>query len=122
MDRSSRDGPAEVPDPPVQAVRAGIPVQSADEPFTHSGRAFAGGTAFIRLAGQPEGTAAQLQAIARQHGAELVPISETWTESGISLGSGRVVTLRAPKVLLAWDTPASSLSAGWARYVLERNS
>ena len=104
----------------VQAVHEGIRVQSADEPFTHTGRAFPGGTAFIRLAGQPEGTAAKLQAIARQHGAELVPISETWTESGISLGSGRVVTLRAPKVLLAWDTPASSLSAGWARYVLER--
>ncbi len=27
---------------------------------------------------------------------------------------------RAPRVLLAWDTPTSSLSAGWTRYVLER--
>ena len=28
--------------------------------------------------------------------------------------------LDVPVVLLAWDTPTSSLSAGWTRYVLER--
>jgi hypothetical protein len=28
--------------------------------------------------------------------------------------------MKAPKVLLAWDTPTQSLSAGWTRYVLER--
>jgi len=104
----------------VDALRQGVRVQSADEAFTHGGRQYAAGTAFVRLAEQPEGTAAKLQAIARRHGAELVPIRETWTETGISLGSGRVAQLRAPRVLLAWDTPASSLSAGWARYVLER--
>jgi hypothetical protein len=104
----------------AEALREGIRVQSADEGFTHSGRQYAAGTAFIRLADHPEGTAAKLQAIARRHGAELVPIRETWTEAGISLGSGRVAQLAPPRVLLAWDTPTSSLSAGWARYVLER--
>ena len=49
-----------------------------------------------------------------------MPISETWTESGISLGSGRVVSLKSPRVLLAWDAPTSSLSAGWARFALEQ--
>lgn len=95
-------------------------MQSADEAFTHSGRRYPAGTAFIRLAGNPEGTASSLASIAARHGAELVPISDTWTAQGISLGSGRVVTLTRPRVLLAWDTPTSSLSAGWARYVLER--
>ena len=28
--------------------------------------------------------------------------------------------LKAPKVLLVWDTPTQSLSAGWTRYALER--
>ena len=104
----------------VDALREGMRVQSADEPFTHGGRQYGAGTAFVRFSDHPDGTAAKLQAIARRHGAELVPIRETWTESGISLGSGRVATLAAPRVLLAWDTPASSLSTGWARYVLER--
>jgi hypothetical protein len=104
----------------VEALRNGIRVLSADEAFTHSGRRFPAGTAFVRLSDQPQDTAAQLQAIAARHGAELVPIKETWTEEGISLGSGRVATLRSPRVLLAWDSPTSSLSAGWARYTLER--
>jgi len=39
---------------------------------------------------------------------------------GTSLGSGRARFLREPRVLLVYDDPASSLSAGWARFVLEQ--
>jgi hypothetical protein len=104
----------------IEALRDDIRIQTTRESFTHGGREFGIGTAFIRLAGNPEGTAAKLQALAQKHRAELVPISETWTEQGISLGSNRTGTLRAPRVVMAWDSPASSLSAGWARYVLEQ--
>jgi hypothetical protein len=104
----------------VEALREGVRIQSADEAFTHGGREYPIGTAFVRFADQPEGAIAKLQSIAKRHGAELVSIRETWTEAGISLGSGRVNRLTAPRVLLAWDSPTSTLSAGWARYVLER--
>jgi len=43
-----------------------------------------------------------------------------YPERGVSLGSFKVRPLKAPRVLLAWDTPTSSQSAGWARWVLER--
>ena len=102
------------------ALRQGIRVQTADDTFTHGGRSYAIGTAFVRLSENPEGSAATLQQIAQRHGAELVPIAETWTDAGISLGSGRTARLKAPRVLLAWDTPVSTLSAGFARYVLEQ--
>jgi hypothetical protein len=101
-------------------LRAGIKVQTADDGFTHGGRKYAIGTAFVRLAENPEGTATRLLQIAQQYGAELVPIAQTWTEEGISLGSGRTARLREPRVLLAWDSPTSTLSAGFARYVLEQ--
>jgi hypothetical protein len=104
----------------AEALREGVRIQTADEGFTHTGRRFPIGTAFVRLAENPEGTAAKIQQMARRHGAELVPITETWTEEGISLGSNRTARLKAPRVLLAWDSPTSSLSAGWARYVLEQ--
>ena len=104
----------------AEALREGFRLITADETFTHNGREYAIGTAFIRFAGNAEGTAEKVQAMARRHGAELVPISDTWTEAGISLGSGRTSTLQQPRVLLAWDTPSSSLSAGWARYTLEQ--
>ena len=102
------------------ALRQGIKVQTADDTFTHSGRKYAIGTAFVRLSDNPEGTAATLQQIAQRHGAELVPIAQTWTDEGISLGSGRTARLKAPRVLLAWDAPVATLSAGFARYVLEQ--
>ncbi|HXW04736.1 MAG TPA: M14 family metallopeptidase [Vicinamibacterales bacterium] len=104
----------------VEAVREGLRVQTSDETFSHGGRAYGIGSAFVRLSENPEGTAARLREIAMRHDAPLVPITETWTQSGISLGSGRTARLKPPRVLLAWDTPVSSLSAGWARYVLER--
>jgi hypothetical protein len=104
----------------IEALRAGIKVQTADDVFTHAGRKYALGTAFVRLAENPADTATRLQQIAQQHGAELVPISQTWTDEGISLGSGRTARLREPRVLLAWDSPVSTLSAGFARYVLEQ--
>ena len=102
------------------ALRAGIKVQTADDVFTHAGRKYAIGTAFVRFSENPDGTPARLQQIAQRHGAELVPIAQTWTEEGISLGSGRTARLREPRVLLAWDAPVSTLSAGFARYVLEQ--
>ena len=52
--------------------------------------------------------------------ATVVPADSAFVEQGASLGSGQVRALRAPRVLLAWDAPTVSLSAGWARYVIER--
>src|SRR5687768_13822056 len=72
----------------AEALRAGIRIITADETFKLGGRAYPIGTAFIRFAGNAEGTPAKVQQIAQKHGAELVPISDTWTEEGISLGSG----------------------------------
>lgn len=104
----------------AEALRQGIRIRTFDEAITHAGRSYGIGAAFIRLSDNGDGTAAKLQQIAGRHGAELVPIAETWTEQGLSLGSSRVARLREPRVLLAWDTPTSPLSAGWARYVLEQ--
>ena len=104
----------------AEALREGVKVQTADDTFTHAGRKFAIGTAFVRLSENADGSAATLQRIAQRHGAELVPIAGTWTDEGISLGSTRTRRLKAPRVLVAWDAPTSALSAGWARYALEQ--
>ena len=89
-------------------------------PFTAAGRTFATGTAIVRVAENPTDLAKTLGAIAAKHGAEVVPFDSGWVDSGISLGSSDVVPLKTPRIALAWDAPTQSLSAGWARYVLER--
>jgi uncharacterized membrane protein YgcG len=104
----------------VAAQAAGLRVRFADESFTIAGRAYPAGTALIRTAENPGDMAATLSRLVTEHRAEVIPVDSAFTEAGISLGSNEVVALKAPRVLLAWDAPTSSQSAGWARYVLER--
>ncbi len=104
----------------VEALREGLTVRRAGEPFTLAGREFPAGTVLLRTSDNGDDLAARLGALAARHRAEVVPVDSGWVERGISLGSNRVVALKQPRVLLAWDEPTSSLSAGWARYNLER--
>lgn len=104
----------------AEALRAGLMVQQASEPFTIAGRRFGTGAAIFRVASNPPTLAETLGRLAQTHGAEVVALDTGWVDSGISLGSGEVVPLKAPRIVLAWDVPTQTLSAGWARYVLER--
>jgi len=104
----------------ADALRQGLKLRSVGGAFTHNGRRYAIGTAFFRTIENPADLAARLSALALRHSVELVPIDSSWVDEGTSLGSNDVQALKAPRVLLVWDTPANTLSAGWTRYVLER--
>jgi hypothetical protein len=104
----------------VEALQKGIRVRSANQSFTLSGRKYEPGAAIIRTADNGEHLTRVLGEIVARHGAQAVPIDSSFTEDGISLGSNEVVPLKASRVLLAWDSPTRSDSAGWARYTLER--
>jgi hypothetical protein len=104
----------------VDALKAGLRVRHASRPIAISGRKFPAGTAIVRVSENPSGLAAALGAIVARHEAEAIAIDSGYQDEGISLGSSSVASLKAPRVLLAWDTPTQSQSAGWTRYVLER--
>jgi hypothetical protein len=104
----------------VEALAAGLKVRVAEEGTTIGGRTFGPGTAIVRPAENPEDTRSTLERIAAAHHAEVAAVDTGYPEAGVSLGSFKVRPLRAPHVLLAWDAPTSSQSAGWARWVLER--
>ena len=104
----------------AEALGAGIRVRHAGKPFTLAGRKYAIGTAIVRVSENGAGLAAALGAIVAKHEAEAIPIDTGYQDEGISLGSASVVALRQPRVVLAWDSPTQSQSAGWARYVIER--
>jgi hypothetical protein len=95
-------------------------VRVAEGGLRLGGRAFPAGTAIVRVAENPQDARESLGRIARKHHAEAVAADTGYVEEGVSLGSGRVRLVKRPRVLLAWDRPTSSLSAGWARWVLER--
>ena len=104
----------------VDAVAQGLRVESVGGAFTLGGRAYPIGTALVRTAGNPADLPARMSGLASKHGADVVPIDSAYVDAGTSLGSPENGVIKRPRVLLAWDQPTSSLSAGWTRYVLER--
>ena len=104
----------------AEATRQGVRVHVANEPFTLGGRTFGVGTAVIRTSEHDDGLKTKLETLANQHRAEVVATDTGYVEGGISLGSNQVRPLFAPRVLLAWDSPTDSYSAGHTRFVLER--
>ncbi len=104
----------------VELVRAGHRVFFAEKAMTLGGHDLPPGTAFIRKAGAGQGVREALTAAASRHGFSVHAADTGFSEKGISLGSGHVRPVRRVRIVLAWDSPTSSLSAGWARHVLER--
>jgi hypothetical protein len=104
----------------ADALRQGIRLRSADLPFTLGGRAYAAGTVLVRTAENADTMPAALAALARTHGVELVRTDTAFVDAGMSLGSGSMVAVKAPRVVMAWDTGTQAMSAGWTRYTLER--
>lgn len=104
----------------TEAMREGIRVRASGESFTLGGRSYGPGTAIVRVAENDDDLRSRLGSIADHHGAEVVPIDDSYVTEGASLGANSVRALRSPRVLLAYDSPGSSLSVGWARYVLEQ--
>jgi len=104
----------------VEALREGIRVRTVGGAFTLGGRRYPLGTALVRTSENGADLRVRLGDIAVRHGAEVVPIDASYVSEGTSLGSQSGLALREPRVLLVYDEPAGTYSAGWARYVLER--
>lgn len=104
----------------AQALDRGLPLRAAGGSFSLDGERFGVGTILVRA---PELDPAQeelLASLVAEHRAPVRPVDDAFVEEGISLGSNQMRMLPQGRTLLAWDTPTQSLSAGWARWVLER--
>ncbi|MEX2049144.1 MAG: M14 metallopeptidase family protein [Gemmatimonadota bacterium] len=104
----------------TEALREGVRIRAAGGAFTLGGRRYGVGTAIVRSAENGPDLREVLGRIAAEHGAEVVPIDDSYVSEGVSLGSASTRALREPRVLLVYDEPADTYSAGWARYALER--
>ncbi|MFC3092793.1 peptidase M14 [Alteromonas sediminis] len=105
----------------THALRAGISLKSADEAFVLEGkRTYPAGSLIIERSKNKDDLNLKIQAIAEKTGAIVEGTDSSWVTKGPSFGSDKTVTMNAPKVAIAWDTPTSSLSAGNTRFVIER--
>lgn len=113
----------------IGALRAGYRARFLAEDFTIEQNGAAGtgipqtfrhGTVIFRRADNGPQLKESLVALAREWDATIVPLESAFVSEGISPGSNQSVPLHLPRVLLLWDAPANSLSAGWSRYILEQ--
>ncbi|HUF49170.1 MAG TPA: M14 metallopeptidase family protein [Vicinamibacterales bacterium] len=104
----------------VELLQGGVRLHALPRAVTVAGRAYPAGTVFMRVQENPADLAARLGRLAARHTIQITPIDTAFVDRGVSLGSNEVGALRAPRVLMAWDAPTSSLSAGWTRYTLEQ--
>ncbi|MCC6857090.1 MAG: peptidase M14, partial [Bryobacterales bacterium] len=102
------------------AHRASLRVFSSDKAFSLDGEKFPAGTLIFKVKDNPADLGERLAKLAAQSGAEVKAAGSSWVDEGVNFGSRYVIHLRKPAVAMAWDTPVSSQSAGFTRFVLER--
>jgi hypothetical protein len=100
------------------ALRAGLRVHSTDKAFTQNGRKFPAGTLIVKVKENGESLHETVVRIAGV--ADVVPTDTGWVDDGVNFGSRYVSLMKKPVIAMAWDRPVSALSAGAARFVLER--
>ncbi|MBV2128329.1 peptidase M14 [Rheinheimera sp. SM2107] len=104
------------------ALQQGLKVKSSDLPFTHqNGKQYPSGSLIISKADNGPQLAEQMQQLATLSGAAVTGINSSWVTDGPNFGSFNVKTLHKPNIAMLWDEPANPLSAGSARFIVERN-
>ncbi|MBS3744002.1 MAG: peptidase M14, partial [Wenzhouxiangellaceae bacterium] len=102
------------------ALRRDLYVQSSEEAFMHGGREYPSGTLIVPAAENDDETARTLRDLARETGADVIGVDDSWITSGPNFGSNEVRRVIKPRVAIAWDAPTDVYSPGAVRFVLER--
>ncbi|MBX9602019.1 MAG: peptidase M14 [Bryobacteraceae bacterium] len=102
------------------ALKADLRVLSSNRNLKIGGREYPAGTLVIKVLDNAATVHETVSKLAESSGAEVFAAASSWTEEGITFGSRHVVNVKKPRIVLVWDQPTSSNSAGHTRFVLER--
>lgn len=78
------------------------------------------GTYIVRTIRNGAGLYGDISRLAREYGTEVKPISSSWGEGGISLGSDYVLNLRKPSIMVATREPTRAVTFGSVYSVLSQ--
>ncbi len=104
----------------AKGLVSGFVIKSTNLPFVLDGRDYPAGTLILEVASQEPGFFEAISSLQEELGAEVIPVDSGWVTDGPNFGSGNVITLKAPKVAIAWDEPANAYIAGATRFILEQ--
>ena len=104
-----------------EALQHDLKVLSSDRPFAMDGRQYPSGSLIIKAQARTKNLPRLLLQIAKQSGADVFAVSDSWVTQGPNFGSEHVHRVPRIKIAMAWDVPSSPTSAGNTRFVLERD-
>ena len=100
----------------LEALHAGLAAEFALEPFATAERRYPAGSVLFPRSANPDSQRRMLDHLRRRHRVHIAPVASYFTESGIDLGSDRMVTLKPPRIALL---AAATASFGEIHYLLE---
>ncbi len=100
--------------------RQDLRVHSSDKPLKLIGSNFPAGTLIIKVKDNPSNLHERMARLAADHGVDVYSTDSSWVDDGPNFGSENVRFLPRPRIALAYNTPVSVNSAGWARYLIEQ--
>jgi len=101
-------------------LRQKVRVSYITRGIRHQGLDFPRGSLIVRRAGNPDNLPGAMAKLSADHEITVYGVNTSWFEEGPSFGSDAVVDIQPPNVALLWNTPTNPMSAGWARYIMER--
>jgi hypothetical protein len=100
-----------------RALVARAPVKIGPEA---SAETYDRGSILLRVERNPESLHQRIAELARECGVKVRAVNAAWTETGITLGSGRIQDLKRPRVAIATYEPTSGRAYGALWFLFER--
>jgi Zinc carboxypeptidase len=97
-----------------------VRVHSSDKAFKLNGWSFPPGTLIVKLKDNPANMHERMTKLVNEHNVDVYSTDSSWVDDGPNFGSSNVRFLPRPRIALAYNTPTSANSAGWARYLIEQ--
>ncbi len=101
-------------------LQEGYRVAISTRPFENDGNSFPAGTFIARVERNPESLHGRISELSRSYGTEVFTSSRAWSETGVSLGSRRIVDLEAPRIAVMSDEPTRAVAFGSVYSLLEQ--
>ncbi|MFC1537680.1 peptidase M14, partial [Gemmatimonadota bacterium] len=100
--------------------RHDVRVYSSDLSFALDGNDFSRGSLIVPVEENRSNLHKVITEIEKKRGVSFYSTDSGWMSKGVNFGSRNVHYLPKPSVVLVWDEPTHSYSAGFCRYVLEQ--
>ncbi len=105
----------------MRLLREGFRVAMATKPLSAGGAAWPRGTFVVRVQRNPETVHERIAALARETGSRVVAVQSAFPDTGqVGLGSESVLSLHAPRILLASGDGVDQTAFGSVWFYLEK--